>query len=102
MRTNQMMDLCEEMLRANVVKVLGTAGVRYGEHELDFAKPFERLTMKEAIRKMERRVLRSLISMILVGLNWRSCSKRRRTHPGPAHVYYRFSQACLSTLEGLP
>ena len=48
---NQMMDLCEEMLRANVVKVLGTAGVRYGQHELDFAKPFERLTMKEAIRK---------------------------------------------------
>jgi len=48
---NQMMDLCEEMLRANVIKVLGTAGVRYGDHELDFGKPFERLTMKEAIRK---------------------------------------------------
>jgi lysyl-tRNA synthetase class 2 len=48
---NQMMDLCEEMLRANVVKVLGTPRVRYGEHEFDFAKPFERLTMKDAIRK---------------------------------------------------
>jgi lysyl-tRNA synthetase class 2 len=48
---NQMMDLCEEMLRANVVKVLGTMQLRYGEHELDFAKPFERLTMKEAIRR---------------------------------------------------
>lgn len=48
---NQMMDLCEEMLRANVVKVLGTARVPYGEHNLDFSGPFERLTMKEAIRK---------------------------------------------------
>ncbi len=48
---NQMMDLCEEMLRANVVKVMGTTQVRYGEHDLDFAKSFERLTMKEAIRK---------------------------------------------------
>ncbi len=48
---NQMMDLCEEMLRGNVVKVLGTTELRYGEHGLDFGKPFERLTMKEAIRK---------------------------------------------------
>jgi len=48
---NQMMDLCEEMLRANVVKVLGTTQLRYGEHELDFAKPFERLTMREGIRE---------------------------------------------------
>ena len=29
---NQMMDLCEEMLRANVFKVLGHTHVRYGEH----------------------------------------------------------------------
>ena len=48
---NQMMDLCEEMLRDNVVKVLGTTEVRFGEQVLDFGKPFERLTMKEAIRK---------------------------------------------------
>ncbi|MDQ3173853.1 MAG: lysine--tRNA ligase [Acidobacteriota bacterium] len=48
---NQMMDLCEEMLRANVVKVLGTTRLLYGEYELDFAKPFERLSMREAIRK---------------------------------------------------
>ena len=47
----QMMDLCEEMLRAIVIKVLGTARVHYGEHKLDFSKPFERLTMKQAIRK---------------------------------------------------
>ncbi len=28
---NQMMELCEEMLRANVVKVLGATEVRFGE-----------------------------------------------------------------------
>ncbi|MDQ3665619.1 MAG: lysine--tRNA ligase [Acidobacteriota bacterium] len=48
---NQMMDMCEEMLRANVIKVLGTTELRYGDHEFDFRKTFERLTMKEAIRK---------------------------------------------------
>ncbi len=48
---NRMMDLCEEILRANVVKVLGTSELRYGDYEIDFSQPFERLTMKEAIRK---------------------------------------------------
>ena len=48
---NQMMDLCEDMLRANVVKVLGTTQLRYGKYDLDFGKPFERLSMKEAIAK---------------------------------------------------
>lgn len=48
---NQMMDLCEDMLRANVFKVLGHTHVRYGELDIDFSKPFERMTMKEAIIK---------------------------------------------------
>ena len=48
---NQMMDFCEEMLRATVFKALGHTHVRYGEHDIDFAQPFQRLTMKEAIRK---------------------------------------------------
>ena len=46
---NQMMDVCEEMLRANVVKVLGHAQVRYGDYDIDFSQPFKRLTMKQAI-----------------------------------------------------
>jgi lysyl-tRNA synthetase class 2 len=48
---NQMMDLCEEMLRANVFTVLGHTHVRYGDYDIDFSQSFERLTMKEAIRK---------------------------------------------------
>lgn len=48
---NQMMDFCEDMIRATVFTVLGHTHARYGEHDIDFAQPFERLTMKEAIRK---------------------------------------------------
>jgi lysyl-tRNA synthetase, class II len=45
----QMMDFCEEMIRATVFKVLGHTHVRYGEYDIDFSRPFERMTMKEAI-----------------------------------------------------
>ena len=50
---NQMMDFCEEMIRATVFTVLGHTHVRYGQGEasidIDFSQPFQRLTMKEAI-----------------------------------------------------
>ncbi len=48
---NQMMDLCEELLRATVFKVLGHTHVRFGRFDLDFSQPFKRLTMKQAISK---------------------------------------------------
>jgi lysyl-tRNA synthetase class 2 len=47
---NQMMDFCEDMIRTAVFKALGHTQARYGELELDFAQPFRRLTMKEAIK----------------------------------------------------
>src|SRR5437868_9508286 len=46
---NQMMDLCEEMLRSVVYTVTGHTHVRYGEHEIDFSQPFQRIAMKQAI-----------------------------------------------------
>ncbi len=46
---NQMMNLCEDMVRAVVFKVLGHTHVRYGAFDIDFSKPFKRQTMKEAI-----------------------------------------------------
>lgn len=49
MDVNGMMDLCEDMLRASVFKVLGHTHLRFGEHDIDFSKGFARLTMKEAI-----------------------------------------------------
>jgi lysyl-tRNA synthetase, class II len=48
---NQMMDFCEKLLRSVVYTVTGRTHVRYGEHEIDFSQPFQRLTMKEAIAR---------------------------------------------------
>jgi lysyl-tRNA synthetase class 2 len=48
---SQMMNFCEEMLRATIFKVLGHTHVRFGETDIDFAKPFERLSMRDAIKK---------------------------------------------------
>ncbi|MCL2618663.1 MAG: OB-fold nucleic acid binding domain-containing protein, partial [Defluviitaleaceae bacterium] len=40
-----MMELTESMIRYIVEQVCGTTVIPYGEHELDFGKPFERMTM---------------------------------------------------------
>src|SRR6266508_1067339 len=45
---NQMMDLCEELLRSVVYTVIGHTHVRYGEHKIDFSQRFQRMKMKEA------------------------------------------------------
>ena len=46
-----MMDLTENMFRHVAQEVLGTTKFMYGDIELDFGKPFERLTMIEAVKK---------------------------------------------------
>ena len=46
-----MMDLVEELFRTVATKVLGTTVVNYDGVEIDLSKPFERLTMIEAIKK---------------------------------------------------
>ncbi|MCC6534159.1 MAG: lysine--tRNA ligase [Burkholderiales bacterium] len=46
-----LMKLTEEMLRSVAQSVLGTTAFKYQGRELDFAKPFERLTITGAIRK---------------------------------------------------
>lgn len=46
---NQMMDLCEDMIRATVFKVLGHTHLRYGKYDVDMSKPFKRLSMKDAV-----------------------------------------------------
>src|SRR5207253_4565486 len=48
---NQMMDLHEEMMRSVVYTVLGHTHVGYGEHEIDFSQPFQRITMRDAIAR---------------------------------------------------
>ncbi len=46
-----MMDLTEDMFRHVAQEVCGTTCVPYGEHMIDLGKPFERLTMIEAVKK---------------------------------------------------
>ncbi len=46
-----MMDLTENMFRYVAKEVLGTTTFKYGDIELGFGKPFERITMLDAIKK---------------------------------------------------
>ncbi len=46
-----MMELTENMYRYVAQEVLGTTEVPYGEHVIDLGKPFERLTMVDAVKK---------------------------------------------------
>jgi lysyl-tRNA synthetase class 2 len=48
---NQMMDFCEQMLQATVFTVLGHTHVKFGEHEIDFGHPFQRMTMRESVAR---------------------------------------------------
>jgi lysyl-tRNA synthetase class 2 len=46
-----LMDFNEALLRAVATEVLGTTSIPYGEHVVDLAPPFARLTMTEAVLK---------------------------------------------------
>ena len=46
-----MMDLTEDMFRHVAMEVNGTTKVTYGDVEIDLGKPFERMTMIEAVKK---------------------------------------------------
>ena len=46
-----MMELTENLYRYVANEVTGSLVVKYGEYEIDFSKPFERLTMIDAVKK---------------------------------------------------
>ena len=46
-----MMDLTEELYRYVAKEVTGSEVLTYGEHTLDLSKPFERITMVDAVKK---------------------------------------------------
>lgn len=48
---NGMMDLTENMFRHVAKEVCGTTCVPYGEEMIDLGKPFERITMVDAVKK---------------------------------------------------
>jgi lysyl-tRNA synthetase class 2 len=46
-----MMDLTENLYRHVAQEVTGSQVLTYGEHQIDLSKPFERLTMVDAVKK---------------------------------------------------
>lgn len=46
-----MMDLTEELFRFVAQEVNGSLTLTYGEHTMDLSKPFERITMVDAVKK---------------------------------------------------
>ena len=46
-----MMELTESMFKYVAQEVCGSTVIQYGPHTIDFGKPFERLTMIEAVKK---------------------------------------------------
>jgi lysyl-tRNA synthetase class 2 len=48
---HHLMSFTEAMFRDVAEKLLGTTRFNYGEHEIDFGKPFDRITMPQAVKK---------------------------------------------------
>lgn len=46
-----MMDLTENLYRYVAKEVTGSEIITYGEHQMDLSKPFERITMADAVKK---------------------------------------------------
>ncbi|MCM1467292.1 MAG: lysine--tRNA ligase, partial [Alistipes sp.] len=46
-----MMDLTEDLYRYLAKEVTGSEIIQYGEHAMDLSKPFERITMVDAVKK---------------------------------------------------
>ncbi|HEY9282375.1 MAG TPA: lysine--tRNA ligase [Pyrinomonadaceae bacterium] len=51
MDVNGMMDFCEAMLRTTIETATGGTRGRFGEEEIDFGPPFERLSMRDAVAR---------------------------------------------------
>jgi lysyl-tRNA synthetase class 2 len=51
MDVNGMMDFCEEMLRLAVDKATDGTRVRFGDGEIDFGRRFERVSMREMVKR---------------------------------------------------
>lgn len=55
-----LIDLTEELLSSMVEKVLNKTEITYGEKQISFARPFQRLTMRQAVAKYTGLELSSL------------------------------------------
>lgn len=48
---NWMMDFCEQLLEHCAIAVNGTTKATFGNHQIDFKAPYQRITMTEAIKQ---------------------------------------------------
>ncbi len=48
---NWMMDLVEEMIEKIAIRLHGTTRIKVGKHEIDFKRPWKRISMYEAIKE---------------------------------------------------
>ncbi len=46
-----MMNLIEDLVRTVAKKVVGTDVITYGDYDIDYGKPFERISMSDAVKK---------------------------------------------------
>jgi len=51
-----LMDFTEEMLGSLAKSVLGTAQLRYGEQAIELGKPFERMSISQAVKKFHPKI----------------------------------------------
>ena len=58
--SSAMMDFAENLLRLTMQAALADPAVKFGEHAIDFARPFERMTMRQAIVRYFPDELRTL------------------------------------------
>ena len=93
MDVNGMMDFCEEMLRSSVYTATGHTHIRAEGHDIDFSRPFERLTMKEAI--IQR--LEFLSDLAPVDPN----DIKQLGKPEKQHLFARFLDAFVNARPGV-
>ena len=97
---NQMMDFCEDMIRATVFKALGHTNARYGESRYRFRAAFQRLTMKGGDSEVwwrERLDLDKLAGEELAEL----FESNRGTATNSADLHHRFSQTDIAAFKGV-
>ena len=75
-----LMDFTEEMLGALAKSVLETTRLRYGEHEIDLGRRFERLTIGEAVKKFHPKI--DCREAILAELKEHGVEPPKNTGPG--------------------
>lgn len=86
------MTFIEKLFRDLAQKIAGSQKVRFGEHEIDFSKPFERLSAQQAIEKYGNIVAKDITEKAIDGT--------LKTHGVPlAHAHMSYGQKIFALFE---